>query len=87
MNPILKIISLEWTIQEDFKDWICALAKQLCNKKDTGDSENILYKIIQTWQNPAEKDTGDSENILYKYNSNLAESCWEENRRLWEHIV
>ena len=43
MNPILKIIPPEWTIQEDFKDWICALAKQLYNKKDTGDSENILY--------------------------------------------
>ena len=39
IKPILKTIPPEWTINEDFDDWICALAEQICKVKTSDRSQ------------------------------------------------
>ena len=50
-NPILKIIPPKWTIYEDFKDWICALAEQMCTVKTSDRSQMNPLKISQKYCN------------------------------------
>ena len=46
LKPILKIIPQKWTVTEDFKDWICALAEQICTIKTSHRSQIILKKFL-----------------------------------------
>ena len=44
LKPILKIIPQKWTIYEDFKDWICTFAEQICTVKTSHMSQMIPKK-------------------------------------------
>jgi len=43
---MLKIISLKWTIYEDFKDWICTLAEQMWTLKTNEMSQMNPKKFL-----------------------------------------
>ena len=65
-KTILKIISSEWTMKEDFKNWICTLAEQICNVK-TSDKSKITPKNITAFSVQLPCIAGHSLSGIYKF--------------------